>query len=287
MHSLGNAARPVTARDRSQVTVRYRSAPLTSPALAYAGVVLVLTLVAPVFATNCYVVAPAPGRECVIVDVGAGVADDVHAAVAAHDLTPVSVLATHGHVDHTWGAAEVCSHYDVPLRIHEADAYRLADPFGTLGGGQLVVALEQLGLLAADYRAPERIEPVSTDHRGQSRLELAELPWTWLHAPGHTQGASLLSVPRAPSSASDLLLGEGWPRELAPSRTVFSGDVLFAGTVGRTDLPGGDDAEMAATLADPVGTLAPDVLVLPGHGPATRMDVEYRRNPFLTPPDVL
>ncbi len=255
--------------------------------LAYAEVVLVLTIVAPVFATNCYVVAPAAGRECVIVDVGAGVADAVHAAVVAHDLTPVGVLATHGHVDHTWGAAEVSARYDVPLFIHEADAYRLTDPFGTLGGGQLVAALEQLGMYAADYLAPQRVVPVATGHRGRSRLELAELPLTWLHAPGHTQGASLLSVPRAPSSASDLLLGEGWPRELAPSRTVFSGDVLFAGTVGRTDLPGGDDVEMAATLTDPVGTLAPDVLVLPGHGPATRMDVEYRRNPFLTASDQL
>jgi len=249
--------------------------------LAYPGLVLVLTIVAPVFATNCYVVAPASGHECVVVDAGAGVAADVEAAVAEHDLSPVAVLATHGHVDHTWDASELCERFDVPLRIHEADEYRLADPFGTLGGGALVSALAQLGLHGADYRAPARVEPVRTAHRGSTRIELAGLPVTWLHAPGHTQGASLLSVPRAPSSASILTPTEGVPHDLHPSRTVFSGDVLFAGTIGRTDLPGGDDVEMARTLAQPVGTLAGDVLVLPGHGSATWMDVEYRRNPFL------
>lgn len=291
MDSLGNLAPPKSRRCPQQVTVRYRSGSRAPPpvptTLEYAGAVFVLTLVAPVFATNCYIVAPAPGHECVIVDVGAGFDGEIHDAVVEHELRPVAVLATHGHADHTWGAAEVCERYDVPLYIHEADAYRLADPFGTLGGGRLVAALEQLGLRAADHGEPRRVEPVVTGHRGQVRLELAGLPLTWHHAPGHTQGASLVSVPRAPSSSSTLLLGEGWPQELAPSRTVFSGDVLFAGTIGRTDLPGGDDAEMAATLADPVGTLAPDVLVLPGHGPATRMDVEYRRNPFLTAPDTL
>ncbi|NLF04574.1 MAG: MBL fold metallo-hydrolase, partial [Actinomycetales bacterium] len=221
-------------------------------------------MVAPVFATNCYVVAPASGHECIVIDAGAGVAEPVAAAVAEHGLTPVAVLATHGHVDHTWDAADLCERFDVPLRLHEADVYRLADPFGTLGGGALVAALAQLGLHGDDYRAPARVEPVSTPHRGQSRLELAGLPVTWLHAPGHTQGASLVSVPRAPSSSSDLVRAEGFPRDLHPSRTVFSGDVLFAGTIGRTDLPGGDDAEMATTLAEPVGTLAGDVLVLPG-----------------------
>ena len=251
---------------------------------AYAGGVLVLTLVAPVFATNCYVLAPAPGRECVIVDVGGGVVDAVRAAVDEHELNPVAVLATHGHVDHTWGAAEICAHYDVPLYVHAKDVYRLADPFGTLGGGAVAAALAQLGVRTDEYREPGRIEPVETEHRGRARLELAGLPLTWHHAPGHTEGASLVSVPRAPSSSSVLLTGEGFALEQPPTRTVLSGDVLFAGTIGRTDLPGGDDAEMAATLLDPVGTLASDSLVLPGHGPATRMDVEYRRNPFLTAP---
>ena len=245
---------------------------------------LVLTLVAPVFATNCYVLAPAPGRECVVVDVGGGVDDALLAAVDEHDLTPVAVLATHGHVDHTWGAAQVCDHSGVPLYVHAKDVYRLADPFGTLGGGAVAAALAQLGLRTDEYREPEHVEPVETEHRGEARLELAGLSITWHHAPGHTEGASLVSVPRAPSSSSVLLAGEGLTLEPPPSRTVLRGDVLFAGTIGRTDLPGGDDGEMAATLADPVGTLAPDVLVLPGHGPATRMDVEYRRNPFLTAP---
>jgi len=275
VHSLGNRPPQKTSRGPSQVTVRYRSA------ARYPGTVLVLTLVAPVFATNCYVVAPAAKGPCFVVDAGAGVAQDVEDALAEHELEPVAVLATHGHVDHTWDAARLCERFDVPFRVHAADAYRISDPFGTLGGGRLVAALEQMGLELGDYREPARIEPVETEHRGSARLDLAELPVTWLHAPGHTEGASLVSVPRAPSSASRLPLGEGMGRE-HPSRTVFSGDVLFAGTIGRTDLPGGDHAEMTRSLVEPVGSLPHDALVLPGHGPATTIELELRRNPFLS-----
>ena len=274
MDSLGNGALRKPLPRASQVTVRYRSV------ARYPGTVLVLTLVAPVFATNCYVVAPAAGGPCFVVDAGAGVAQDVEQTVAEHGLEPVAVLATHGHVDHTWDAAQLCERFDVPFRLHSADAYRIADPFGTLGGGRLVAALEQMGLDLGDYREPERIEVVETQHRGAVRLELASLPVTWLHAPGHTEGASLVSVPRAPSTSSRIPLGEGMGRE-HPSRTVFSGDVLFAGTIGRTDLPGGDHDEMTASLLEPVGALPHDALVLPGHGPATTMELELRRNPFL------
>lgn len=241
-----------------------------------------MTRVAPVFSANCYVVAPAPGGECIIVDVGGGVADAVRATVAEHELRPVAVVATHGHVDHTWGAAEICRTYDVPLLVHADDAYRLADPFGTLGGGLVAAALSQLGLSTADYAAPERIEAIETEHRGTATLELAGLSVTWHHAPGHTEGSSMLALEGGPTSSSVLLAAPGLDLEPRPSTTVLSGDVLFAGSIGRTDLPGGDDAEMATTLRSPVGTLAPDALVLPGHGPATRMATELRSNPFLT-----
>lgn len=242
---------------------------------------LLLTRVAPVFSANCYVVAAAPGSECVIVDVGGGVADDVRAAVSEHALRPVAVLATHGHLDHVWGAAEICREYDVPLFVHAQDAYRIAEPFDSLGGSLVAGALAPLGLSTADYVAPERLETVETGHRGTATLELAGLTFTWQHAPGHTEGSSLLSLPGAPSSSSEIFATESLGTAAAPGTTVLSGDVLFAGSIGRTDLPGGDDAEMAATLRAPVGTLAPDALVLPGHGPATRMAHELRHNPFL------
>lgn len=243
---------------------------------------LLVTRVAPVFSANCYIVAPAPGGECVIVDVGGGVADDVRATVAEHGLRPVAVLATHGHLDHVWGAAEICREYAAPLYVHAQDAYRVAEPFDSLGGSLVAGALAQLGLSTADYVAPERLETIETGHRGTVSLELAGLSFTWQHAPGHTEGSSLLALPGAPSSSSVLLAASDLGLASAPSTTVLSGDVLFAGSIGRTDLPGGDDAEMAVTLRSPVGTLAPDALVLPGHGPATRMAHELRHNPFLT-----
>lgn len=251
---------------------------------------LVLTLVAPVFATNCYLLARGDGRECVVVDPGAGVAPAVLAAVREHGLTPVAVLATHGHVDHTWDAAELCETFGVPLHVHARDAYRLADPFGTLGlagatqgvTGALRAALRGVGRDPGDYVVPADVRRIETSERGSARLDLADLPITVLHAPGHTEGASMFALPWGPAAGSVVPLGDGWEHDVSQaSRTVLTGDVLFAGTVGRTDLPGGDAAAMDVTLRDQVGMLAPDVLVLPGHGPGSRMDVEYRRNPFL------
>src|SRR5690554_3431400 len=92
------------------------------------------TLLAPVFGANCYVLSDQATGPCVIVDAGGGVADAVHRLVRERGLEPVAVLATHGHVDHTWSAAELGEHYDAPVWIHADDAYRLADPFGSLDG---------------------------------------------------------------------------------------------------------------------------------------------------------
>jgi glyoxylase-like metal-dependent hydrolase (beta-lactamase superfamily II) len=267
----------------------------------------VLTAVAPVFGTNCYVVVADDGVSCVVVDVGAGVAGRVREIVAERGLRPVAVLATHGHVDHTWGAAEVTEEYAVPLHLHEADAYRLADPFGTLGlggtggsggaghdpGGPLAQALTAAGLPPGGYRVPARVEtfggtsggtaPVGgTEPLALGGLLFAGAPLAVLHAPGHTGGASLYLLDGVPGSASTVpfLPGE---ESLArgAARTALTGDVLFAGSIGRTDLPGGDGVAMAATLRALTASLAPGTLLLPGHGPATRMDLELRRNPYL------
>jgi glyoxylase-like metal-dependent hydrolase (beta-lactamase superfamily II) len=107
-------------------------------------------------------------------------------------------------------------------------------------------------------------------------------PLLALHAPGHTEGATVYLVAGVPGpgsvlpsspSLSTLLLGAGG--------TALTGDVLFAGSIGRTDLPGGDWATMLTTLRDRIASLAPSTLVLPGHGPASRMDHELRTNSFL------
>jgi hydroxyacylglutathione hydrolase len=255
----------------------------------------ILTVVAPVFGTNCYVVVADDGVACVVVDPGGGVAAAVDGLLAHHGLRPVAVLATHGHVDHTWDAAALCERYDVDLHLHAADAYRLADPFGTLGvlgagvhdaAGPLAQALTAVGMPPASYRAPARVRTFDAD-AGPVDLDLFGArfggePLRGWHAPGHTEGATLYLAAAAPDAAS-VLPEPPSPQELlaGATSTALTGDVLFAGTIGRTDLPGGDWPTMAATLRHRVATLAPATLVLPGHGPATRMDVELRGNRYL------
>ena len=281
----------------------------------------VLTAVAPVFGTNCYLVVADDGVSCVIVDVGAGVAPRVRAIVAERGLRPTAVLATHVHVDHTWGAAEVSEAFGVPLYLHAADAYRLADPFGTLGlggaghdeAGPLAQALTAVGLPPGGYQTPARVETFgSATHAPASSsgttswpgtpptsgtvpgpalegttLELGGLlfagaPLAVLFAPGHTAGASLFLLDGVPTSVSGLSFVPGEESLVGgASRTALTGDVLFAGSIGRTDLPGGDNAAMGHTLRELVAAIAPATLLLPGHGPATRMDLERRRNPYL------
>ena len=225
---------------------------------------LIRTVVAPLLSTNCYVVSDDLGR-CVVVDAGAGVTRDVLALVSAHSLVPLAVLATHGHVDHTWDAAELCDDFDVPFVLHSEDVYRLADPFGSLGplGAPLAGMAQSAGMV---YRAPGRVEPFEA-HTDGTDLELAAAersPFVLraVHAPGHTQGSTLF-----------VLEADGRP-------TALTGDVLFAGSIGRTDLPGGDDVAMAATLGR-ASALDPATAVLPGHGPSSTIARELQSNPYL------
>ena len=250
----------------------------------------ILTLAAPVFATNCYVVSRDGTGPCVVVDPGGGVAKPLQDELAARGLVPELIVATHGHVDHTWSAAALSTVYDVPLRLHLSDAYRLADPFGTLedagnGGGlraalasgPLGQALAAAGCAPSNYEKPARVETFDRDN--QTWL-VAGLEITALHAPGHTEGSTLYLFDGAPSADSVL---PHFGNKLAANATsvALTGDVLFAGTIGRTDLPGGDSQVMAQTLADVVRGLDSETLVLPGHGPASRMDRELLSNPYL------
>ncbi|WP_028046304.1 MBL fold metallo-hydrolase [Cellulomonas sp. URHE0023] len=234
----------------------------------------VITVVAPVFGARCSVLVHDDG-SCVVIDAGAGVADDVLELVAARRLRPAAVLATHGHVDHTWDAAHLSNAFDVPVVLHAADAYRLADPFGTLGvlghavhdpHGPLAQALAAAGVDPSTYVAPSRVETfgAAADRRSPDvALELGGLRIVARHAPGHTEGSTLYLV------GSD------------EDRLAFTGDVLFAGTIGRTDLPGGDHETMERTLLEVVAHLPPETVVVPGHGPTSTVAAELAHNPFL------
>jgi glyoxylase-like metal-dependent hydrolase (beta-lactamase superfamily II) len=232
--------------------------------------VRIFGLTAPVFAATCYVVAADDGT-CVVIDPGGGVADAVSRTVGEHGLRVTGVLATHGHADHVWGAGRVAGAAGLAVRVHARDAYRLADPVSTLGSGSRGVSA---GLRAAVLDAgldPDAFDAGEVDPFGAGQgartpdveLVLGGVRLVARHAPGHTEGSTLY------------LLDAG------DEQVAFTGDVLFAGTVGRTDLPGGDPAAMASTLREVIAVLPPRTHVLPGHGPASRVDAELATNPYL------
>lgn len=230
----------------------------------------VRSIVADAFGTNCYVVATAPGEECLVVDPGIGVEQRVQDVLAEHRLRPAAVLLTHGHLDHVYAVTPVCGgDTAVAAHIHHQDRYRLTDPLSTMSA-ELVAALEQQFGARATWTEPERIVEFGDD--ADLALELAGLRVEVAHAPGHTEGSVLFALPEVP---------DGIPADEL-DRTVLTGDVLFAGSIGRTDLPGGDPAAMQRSLRDVVLPLPDTGLVLPGHGPATTMARERATNPYLT-----
>ncbi|MFL6098480.1 MAG: MBL fold metallo-hydrolase [Actinomycetales bacterium] len=227
---------------------------------------------APVFGTNCYIAAPAPGEECVVVDPGIEVLDRLEATLVEHRLRPAAVLLTHGHLDHTYSVTPVCGAHGVAAYIHRDDVYRLKDPLADFDAGFVAMLEAQFGK-AATWAEPDDVVQVVD----RARFQVAGLDIGVRHAPGHTEGSVLFDLPGLP----DEPVAQVWPPSPAVSTTVLSGDVLFAGSIGRYDLAGGDAAAMRRTLAEVVLALPDDVLVLPGHGPATTMARERATNPYL------
>ena len=206
--------------------------------------------------TNCYVAATAAGSECVVIDPGKDAAEGVAEVVREHNLKPVAVLVTHGHVDHMWCVAPVSGTYDATAWIHPRDRHLLSDPMAGMSA-------ETSAMLGGKYEfvEPDRVEEL-TDAQ---TLELAGLSFLVDHTPGHTEGSVTFRT----------------PYEGDVSEVMFSGDLLFAGSIGRTDLPGGDHPTMLRSLRDKVLTLRDDIVVLPGHGEQTSIARERATNPFL------
>lgn len=227
---------------------------------------LVTGFPAAAFGTNCYVVAPAAGEECLVVDPGIGVLDRLGEVLREHRLRPAAVLLTHGHLDHVWSVTPVCGGSGVPALVHGDDAYRLKDPVSTLDPA-LVAMLEQQFGSAARWTEPDDVRTLVD---GET-VAMAGLAVGVRHAPGHTEGSALFTLDDVPDGLSGAEV----------SSTVLSGDVLFAGSIGRTDLPGGDHAAMLRSLRDVVLPMPDDRLVLPGHGPATTIGRERSANPYL------
>jgi glyoxylase-like metal-dependent hydrolase (beta-lactamase superfamily II) len=225
----------------------------------------VRSFAAAAFGTNCYVVAPGEGEECVVVDPGIGVLDRLQQVLTEGRLRPAAVLLTHGHVDHVYSVTPVCG---APALVHGADRYRLADPFATLDPA-LVAMLEQQFGRSATWDEPDDVRPLV---HGEPR-DIQGLAVRVVHAPGHTEGSVMFALDGSPEAVRD----SGPGSASGFSATVLSGDVLFQGSIGRTDRC----APRLASLRDRVLTLADDTLVLPGHGPATTIAQERATNPYL------
>lgn len=204
---------------------------------------------------NCYVLALGEGEPCVVVDPGQDAVSTLEEQLRKYRLTPAAVLLTHGHFDHVFSAGEVCEAHGVPAFLHPADGYMLGDPAAALGpqGRQLFG-----GALA--MKAPSDVRDLADG----AELDLAQLRFEVTHAPGHTGGS--------------VLFGAGTDEG---GRLLLAGDTLFAGSIGRTDLPGGDHADMLDTLSTRILPLDDDTIVLPGHGPTTTIGRERASNPFL------
>jgi glyoxylase-like metal-dependent hydrolase (beta-lactamase superfamily II) len=200
--------------------------------------------------TNCYLIASEKGGTAVAVDAPPDPAAIVNMAKRL-GLTVVALLITHGHIDHVGGAGAVHRATGAAVYVHRDDDFLTLDPNSQMNS--------LFGLVPpGDYAPPEQI----TDLRHGQELHLAGVDFEVRHTPGHTPGHCCFYV-----------VTEG---------TLMSGDQLFRGSVGRTDLPGGNWNDLISSMNAQVLTLPDDVRVLPGHGPETTIGVERRSNPFLT-----
>ena len=223
--------------------------------------VLVTGFPAGMLACNCYVLAQRQGADAVVVDPGQRAMGQLRRVLDENRLTPSAVLLTHGHIDHVWSVVPVCGARGIPAYLHPDDRWQMAAAYDRI--------LERTDDTIQDLTGGALSASEPDDLRELAdgvELEIAGLTLTVEHAPGHTEGSVMFR--RA---------GEA---DVPP--LLLSGDVLFEGSIGRTDLPGGDHAAMLRSLESKVLPLDDATVVLPGHGATTTIARERATNPYLT-----
>jgi glyoxylase-like metal-dependent hydrolase (beta-lactamase superfamily II) len=203
------------------------------------------------FATNCWVISQGVGQECIIIDPGMpDISSEVAMLVEEYKLKPVAALLTHGHLDHTFSIVPLADGYCIPTYIHSEDRRFVSNP-ARIHGPDLMAQLGDM-----NFAEPKDLREL----RNAEVINLVDMKLTAIHAPGHTRGSTMFTL-------NDEIL--------------ISGDVLFAGSIGRTDLPTGSSAQMKETLVKKVLPLHDELRVLPGHGPETTIKFEQKNNPYL------
>lgn len=205
---------------------------------------LIETLTVGMLATNCYIVAEGPRSQALVID-PAGEIKGIVSRLHKQELECTGVLCTHGHVDHVAGAGPLSDAVGAPVYIHRDDAGALASPRTRLVG---LVG----GVLATRPSQVKYLEEGDRVAAGDIALEV-------MHTPGHTPGGLSFYTP-------------GY---------LFCGDLIFQGSIGRTDLKGGSLQMLLGSIRDKVWELPDDTRIMPGHGPATVLGEEKMTNPFL------
>ena len=220
---------------------------------------LIESVVADYFGTNCWILATQRGAECIIVDPGISspsILKRVQESVNRFNLKPVAIFLTHGHLDHTFSVLPVAEGYGIPALIHSRDRALISNPMKALiPGGPAEQIMKQMGVKG--FAEPSEV----VELHGSESLTIAGLPIEVRHAPGHTAGSTVF---------------------ILNSEYLIAGDVLFEGSIGRTDLPTGSAAEMKKTLKNQILSLDDELIVLPGHGSQTTIARERKKNPYLT-----
>src|SRR3954463_10358888 len=195
---------------------------------------------------NCSVIGDEKTREAMVVDPGDDI-DDVLAIIAKHGLKVKQIVITHGHIDHIGGAMKLKSATGAPIAMNEAD--------------QMQVKLLPMQAAWIGVQSPGKVE-IDQHTKDQDVFSIGELRSTILHTPGHTEGSSCLYFPS--------------------EQKLIAGDTLFAGSIGRTDLPGGSMEKIMSSLHTKLMALPDEVIVIAGHGQQTTIGEERETNPFIT-----
>jgi len=201
------------------------------------------TVIVGALETNCYLVYCPETLECAVVDPGAE-AERIFRLIAEKGLHPIAILNTHGHVDHIGANRDIKDKFNIPLSIHSSDNAMLES-----------VHQFEIGFLIGAKASP----PADNFLKDGDKIEIGKSFLKVIHTPGHSPG-------------SVSFLGDGF---------ILSGDTLFNGGVGRTDLPGGSWDTLVSTIKNKILTMPEETTVLPGHGPPTTVGQEKKANPFI------